>query len=122
MYSFHIYISINCHCNLVRDDLFYVNTAKQGVEAQLDLLLCTKSKCLSIILFFNIKFAECTRKVYHLGYRIFLGVVGRGSVRKLLLTSKYCLDLIQKNPHKTILKLMWKNKMATVLKVIEIYC
>lgn len=74
-------------------------------------------KYLSQLFFFfsNIKFAECTRRVYHLGYRIFFRGWGTGSVRKLPI-NKDCLDLIQNIKLEAILELTWKNKMAIVLK------
>lgn len=77
-----------------------------------------ESKYLSELFFFfsNIKFAECTRRVYHLGYRIFLGVGGRALSGKLLPINKDCLDLIQNIKLESILELTWKNKMAIVLK------
>lgn len=80
VYSCCIYI-----CNLMRYDLFYVNIiAKQGVEAQLDLLLCTRvSNYQLFFLFSNIKFAECTRRVYHLGYRIFFRGWGEGLCQEM---------------------------------------
>lgn len=70
-----------------------------------------ESKYLSQVSFFlsNIKFAECTRRVYHLGYRIFLGVGGRGPVRKLPLNTD-CLDLIRSIKLEAILehgKIKW---------------
>lgn len=88
--------------------MIYINiTAKQGVETQLDLLLCTRvSTYLNYFFFSNIKFAECTRRVYHLGYRFFfLGVGGRGCVRKLLPINEDCLDLIQNIKLDAILEL-----------------
>lgn len=44
-----------------------------------------------------------------------------GSVRKSPI-NKDCVDLIQNVKLEAILELMWKNKMAIVLKMIEIYC
>lgn len=44
-----------------------------------------------------------------------------GSVRKSPI-NKDCLDLIQNVKLEAILELMWNNKMAIVLKTIEIYC
>lgn len=63
-----------------------------GGAAQLRLRL-QEGRCLSQASFFlsHTKFAECTRRVYHLGYRTFLG---GGAVRKLPV-NKDCLDWIQ---------------------------
>lgn len=87
MYSFRIYISRNYHCKL--DKRWFIlckHLCKARCSSSARFITVHESKYLSQLLFFfsNIKFAECTRRVYHLGYRIFLGVGGRGSVRKLL--------------------------------------
>lgn len=53
---FHICISKNHHCNLIRDDLFYVNSiAKQRVEARLDLTVHESKHLSEIFLFFQYK-------------------------------------------------------------------
>lgn len=55
------------------------------------------------------KFAECTRRVYHLGYRVFFRGSGRGRVRKLPI-NKDCLDLIRNIKLEAVLELTRKNK------------
>lgn len=107
----------------MRDDLFYVNIiAKQGVEAQLDFLLCTKvSNYVDYSFFFsNIKFAECTRRVYHLGYSIFFRGWGEGLCQEMTCKTKI-VWIWSEIKLEAILELTWKNQLAVFKKKMEIY-